>query len=480
MIIITIKYILLLYMPTVPLYNQGATEEAGLTRAKRRVVKALKSGIAKLTEKPDTDPTNGSADQLANLLIAQYEDLTALSRQVTAYMGDGTKDVEMDPEGAIKALKLAILMSKVVSRVLRLSGALASVMRFLDLGILSDLKAVKDECTTAFYDALRGLRSLDLKSFSPQQMKAIADFQDPELGTVLSEWDEEDDDLSTVGSISIGTVGSTTLGTKRSGSTSSKGSKSGSTKSKGTFASAPVRGADTRPRGRLGTMFQYMFGATEDLARPMGTSLDRLPEGKGKGKGKPRPRGIGRFVGQRVPTQEAIRVPTQEDVDEDMTLAVNRGQRMAELEEEEFQALARDDGSLSLEPEEYENEEQRDTDSLIDRTINSVQQIRVPFTQFGAKAYEDLVDLIQERYVKSAEILYAGFQNFNAYRKQRIFPAKAPDADVSNAIKTGAGFYDVQGTASRFYGVTPHIQKIYSVGGSSNLLYEREGLPRFL
>lgn len=459
-------------MPTVPLYNQGATEEAGLTRAKRRVTKAMKSGVLKLTERPDKDPTNGSADQIATLLITQYEDLTALSRQITAYMGDGEAEVQMDPDGAIKALKLAILMSKVVSRVLRLSGALASVMRFLDLGLLSDLKAVKEECTTAFYSALRGLRSLDLRSFSPELLKSIFDFEDPELGTVLSEWDEEDDDLSTVGTISLGTK-------RSSGSTSSKSSKSGTTKSKGTFASAPVRGP-RRPRGRIGTMFQYMFGAAEDLARPMGTSLDRPP---GKGKGTPRPRRL--FRGQRVPTQEALRVPTQEDVDEDMTQAVLRGQRIAELEEEEFQALAREDRSLpELEPEEYENEEQRETDTLVDQAVRSIIPLRVPFTQYGAQSYEDLVNLIQDRYVKAAEILYAGFENFNAFRQQRVLPARAADADVGNAIKTGSGMYGgfnmVQGTASRFYGVTPQIQNVYRVGGSSNILYEREGLPRFL
>lgn len=453
-------------MPTVPLYNQAATEEAGLTRAKRRVIKAMKSGVLKLTERPDKDPTNGSADQIATLLISQYEDLTALSRQITAYMGEGDSVVIMDADQAIKALKLAILASKVVSRILRLSGALASVMRFLDLGLLSDLKAVKEECTTAFYSAIRGLRSVDLRSFTPEEIRRMGDFQDPELGTVLSEWDEEDDDLSTVGTISLGTK-------RSSGSTSSKSSKSGSTKSKG-IVSAPVRGT----RGRVGTMFQYMFGAAEDLARPLGTSLDRPP---GKGKPKPTPRGL--FRGQRVPTQEALRVPTQEDVDEDMTQAVLRGQRLAELEEEEFQALAREEGSLpELEPEEYENEEQRDTDSLVERTVRSVVPITVPFTEFGAKAYDDLVDLIEERYVKAAQILYAGFQNFNAFRQQRVLPAKAADADVGNAVKTGSGYGGdmVQGTASRFYGVTPQIQNVYRVGGSSNILYEREGLPRFL
>lgn len=441
-------------MPTVPLYNQGATEEAGLTRAKRRIIKAMKSGVAKLTDRPDTDPTNGSADQLANLLIAQYEDLTALSRQITSYMGDGSVEAKMTPEEAIKALKLVIIAAKLVNRILRLAKGLAPVMRFLDLGLLSDLKAVQDECTQEFFSAIRGLRSLRLPEFSPKEMDTIANYQDPELDTVLSEWDAEDDDLSSVGSISLGTK-------RTSSSTGSKSSKSGSTVSKGSFASAPVRGMGPK-QGRVNTMFRYMFGAAEELARPMGSSLDRPP-----GKGKPKPR---TFRGPRVPT-------TQEDVDEDMTRSIQRGQRMAELEEEEdLQLRLRAEGQELLQ-QEVRNDEQREADRLVDNELNKEQSKHVPFTAFSQTAYLDLVSMLQARFVRAAEVLNAGFVNFNAYRQQRVLPAQAADADVGNAIKTGSGMYGgdmVQGSVSRMGG------KVYTVGGSSDILYKREGLPRFL
>jgi len=450
-------------MPTVPLYNQGATEEAGLTRAKRRVIKAMKSGVAKLTERPDTDPTGGSADELAKLLITQFEDLTALSRQIVVFLGDGEKYTTINsPETAVKALKLLILATKVVARILRLSKGLVPNMRFLDLGIMSDLKAVQDESSQEFLSALRALNSLDLSKFSDEEMSAMGNEPDEELGTVLSEWDDEDDDLSTVGSISLGSK-------RSSGSTSSKSGQSGSTQSKRSFASAPMRGVRAKPKGRLGTMFQYMFGAAEELARPMGSSLDRPP---GKGKGKPRPR--------------PFRRPIQEFEDEDMTQAVQRGQRIAEMEEEEFQALARDGTLPGLEP--AETDEQKDTDSEILARLHQLNEARlerIPFTRFTVGAYEDVIGLLRRRYLEAVNLLNTGYNNFNAYRQQRVLPARAADADVANAVKTGSGmygdgFYNVQGTASRFYGVTPQIQRTYSVGGSSDILYRREGLPRFL
>ena len=450
-------------MPSIPLYNQEATEEAGLTRAKRRVIKAMKSGIAKLTERPDVDPTQGSADQLAKLLISQYEDLTALSRQIVAYMGDGSVDVEMQPDEAIKALKLVIIAAKLVSRIVRLAKGLTPNMRFLDLGIMGDLKAVQDECNTEFYAALRGLRSLRLPEFSPEQMDRIENYQDPELETVLSEWDDEDDDLSTVGSISLGTKRSDNSTVSKSGST-----RSGNTKTKG---SPPGSKLGVRPKqARVNTMFRYMFGAAEDL-RDAGVSmsLDRPPPG---GKGTPRPRGLR----GRVPQVE------QEEVDEDMTRSIARGQRMAEMEEEEdYQNRLKEEGRALLQ-DDAANMILADADREVQNAINKVQAEKVPFTAFSQNAYLELVDMLQTRFMQASEMLYAGFLNFNAYREQKVLPARAADADVGNAVKTGAGMYGdmVQGTASNFYGVTPHIQNIYRVGGSSDILYRREGLPRFL
>lgn len=439
-------------MPTVPLYNEGATEEAGLTRAKRRVIKAMKSGIAKLTEKPDMDPTNGSADQVANLLIAQFEDLTALSRQVTVFLGEGEKYTEItDPDAAVRALKLIILSAKVVARILRLAKALTPNMRYLDLGIMSDLKAVQEECTQAFFTAVQALKSLDLSKFTDAELAMLGSYEDPELGSALSEYDDED--LSTVGSIS--------LGTKRSGSTQSKSGRSGSTKSKG---SPPGSKLGVGPKqGRINTMFRYMFGAAEDL-RDAGVSmsLDRPPPG---GKGRPRPR--------------MMRAPPQDVEDEDMTQAIERGRRIAEQEEEEFQALAKDEDS-------EETKAQQKTNDELERRIRRAEEERynVPFTSFTVDAYKGVVSMLATRYLQAVEILNAGYANFNAYRQQKVLPARASDADVGNAVKTGSGmrggFDMVQGTASNFYGVTPHIQNIYRVGGSSNILYEREGLPRFL
>jgi hypothetical protein len=83
-------------MPTIPLYNQSNTEEAALTRAKKRVVSAMKTGTLKLTERPDIDVTNGKADDVANQLISQMEDLTAVIRSTLVYFEERDDDLIID------------------------------------------------------------------------------------------------------------------------------------------------------------------------------------------------------------------------------------------------------------------------------------------------------------------------------------------------------------------------------------------------
>lgn len=179
-------------MPTIPTYNQGATEEAGLTRAKRRVIKAMESGIVKLTEKPDQDLTNGKADDIANMLIGQFEDLTALFRQVVTYFGANDDIVYLETTAdAVKAYKIAILAAKNISRVLRAAKALAPVMRYLDLGVLSDLKAAQSECDEAATIAFGVLTNINFEELD-------ADFES--VGSVQDEDLEDEEDLGSVAS----------------------------------------------------------------------------------------------------------------------------------------------------------------------------------------------------------------------------------------------------------------------------------------
>jgi hypothetical protein len=413
----------------------------------------MNSGLAKLTEKPETDPTDGQADVIANNLIGQFEDLTALARQINAFLGDGEEKVQVDnPDDAVKALRLVIMAAKAVARILRTAKVLAPSVRFLDLGVLGDLKAVQDECGLAFFAAIRAMRSLDFDKLE-RVMDNIGNYEDPELETLVSEWD--DDDVSVLSD-------DTGLGTKRSGRTADKSVSSGSTMSKG---SPPGSRLGVSPKqGRVNTMFRYMFGAAEDL-RDAGVSmsLDRPPPG-GKGTMRPRVRG-------RRPE-----VP-QEVEDEDMTQAMNRGQRMAEQEEEEFQM--REQGLALLTEDVERDKAQEAADNALFAQLNRRRETDLkPFKRFGVKAYDDLVNLLDQRFKDATTLLYVAYTNFNAYRQQKVLPARAADADVGNAIKTGAGMYGgfdmIQGSVSRMGG------KVYKVGGSSDILYEREGLPRFL
>lgn len=180
-------------MPTIPIYNQSATEEAGLTRAKKRVIGYMEQGIAQLTERPDYDITNGKADDIANLLITQFEDLGGLFDTITIYFQEIEDDdyepqvVIGEPEEAKKVLKLVIATAKLIGRIVRTAKALAPNMRFLDLGILSDLKTAQENAEKNSNVAFTYLMNVNLD-----------ELQDDEWASVAGEevLDEDEDDVS--------------------------------------------------------------------------------------------------------------------------------------------------------------------------------------------------------------------------------------------------------------------------------------------
>lgn len=425
-------------MPTIPLYNQGATEEAGLTRAKRRVIKALKSGIAKLTEKPDTDPTDGKADVVAGNLISQFEDLTALSRQITAYLGDGEERVELDnPDEGVKALRLVIMAAKATARILRTVKGLAPKMRYLDLGVLSDLKAVEDECTQAFFAAIRAMRSLDFAKLE-RVMDNIGNYQDPELESLVSDWDDDasflDEDTLTQDTSTSSTV---KFNRDKDASSTSSTVKLGR-------------------QSRVNSMFGFMLGAAEDLEN----------------------------AGRRIPASATPRLSTlprrvpRASRDSDLDSAIERGALLAQLEVGDEEELRREGLKLLAEQVERDKAQESADDALLAQLNRQRATDLKPFKRFGVGAYDRLVDLLGDRYKSAIEILYVAYENFNAYRQQKVTRNEADIVDVGNAIKTGAGFEDmVQGSNARLMGGKA---KVYKIGGSSDILYRREGLPRFL
>ena len=360
-------------MPTVPLYNQGATEEAGLTRAKRRVIKAMESGIVKLSNKPDEDLSNGSADVLAEKLIARFQDLTVLFRQINTYYGEATELLELDNTNEIiRALEIVITGAKSIARFLRIVKAYVRVIRFTDLGILGDVKAAQEECdkeATAAFDVLMSLDFIQVN---------VADVDNEPLVDL----EEDDDDSLSQFSLS---------------NDSSRSSRS----------SAPSSSLS----GTVSTM-----GRRERRAANV---LEQL----------------------------------QQVIDE------------------------MDDASSDI--------SSLDGDETVARQQGRTTEQFANFKRLKGETFRKLIVNMYSNYQLGLNILVRGYNNFNVFRQQKVLSANAADADVSNAIRTGkgvmsGGFETIQGTASRFYGVTPQIQNIYRVGGSSNILYEREGLPRFL
>ena len=127
-------------MPTIPKYNQGATEEAGLTRAKKRIITLMEQGILKLTEKPAVDLTNGKADVLAEDIIKQMEEISSILRQGNLQFEEmGDVVIVEDFEDAKKILKLVVIARRLARRLTRSLNALSKGISYIDLGLYSDL-----------------------------------------------------------------------------------------------------------------------------------------------------------------------------------------------------------------------------------------------------------------------------------------------------------------------------------------------------
>jgi len=343
-------------MPTIPGYNQWATEEAGLTRAKRRVLKNMQSGIVKLTEKPDVDVSNGSADQIAGRLITLYEDLTVTLRQMLAY----AEEADTDRGNLLKAVSYAIVSARTVSRIYRLVNQLLPVMRYMDLGILSDLKAAKSETDELITGALFAIGNLE---FTRDELKDILrtvpemnldDYDPPDDSTRNtpslreSDFDPSEDDMSVMSDIS-----------------------SRSSRSRRTSRSTLSREASLF--NRLVAAYDELGSVSSDSS--LSTTVDSI-----RGSEEIDPSVLSRLIGRY----------------DDMS----------------------DISSLT-------GTAPRDSTQLFSQVLKRTSYL----------------------YGKASDLLNLGFQTFNAFRQQRVLPAKSDVADVSNAIRTGAGVYRIGGSS---------------------------------
>jgi hypothetical protein len=151
-------------MPTIPRYNQGATEEAGLTRAKKRVIGLMEQGILKLTEKPAYDLTNGKADVLAEAIIKQMEEVSSILRQgnlLFEEMGDVV--IVENFEDAKKILKLVVIARKLARRLTRDLNALGKGISYIDLGLFADLQTAWKELSGVFDISSTYLTNIDIE-----------------------------------------------------------------------------------------------------------------------------------------------------------------------------------------------------------------------------------------------------------------------------------------------------------------------------
>ena len=125
-------------MPSIPSYNQSETEEAVLTRAKKRILKVQKKGV-KMMEVPVDGGVPKDADGLAERMIVMLEDLIGIFQNMFLYFDLEGGEVRNE-EDARKILRYLFLAYKLSGRVWKLTKSLLPVVGLVDASLFRELQ----------------------------------------------------------------------------------------------------------------------------------------------------------------------------------------------------------------------------------------------------------------------------------------------------------------------------------------------------
>jgi len=187
-------------MPSIPNYNQGATEEAGLTRAKRRVIGFMEQGNLKLTERPAVDLTNGQAEVLAEEAVKQMEEITSTLRQGNIYFealsteGEDAVFVVDRYIDAKKVLKFVIIARKLAIRLIRDLKRLlrGNSISYIALGTFADLQTAWEELGEVLQTTTRYLVNIDIEIDANLEKELETEMET--LDRIERDRDSDDDD----------------------------------------------------------------------------------------------------------------------------------------------------------------------------------------------------------------------------------------------------------------------------------------------
>jgi hypothetical protein len=264
----------------------------------------------------------------------------------------------------LKAVSYAIFSARTVARIYRLVNQLLPVIRYMDLGVLSDLKAAKSESDELITGALYAIGNLE---FSREELEQILKIEVPP--DTLSNYDPIDDDTRNTPSLRTADYDQSFEDDDMSviSDISSRSSRSRRT-SRSTIS-------------REGSLFRRLIAAYDELGSVASDST--------------------------------------------LSTTVDGIRDSEEIDPSVLSGLIRRYDNMSSNISSLTGATPRDKNQLFEQVLRRVAML----------------------YGKASDLLDLGFQTFNAFRHQRVLPAKADVADVSNAIRTGAGVYRVGGSS---------------------------------
>jgi hypothetical protein len=146
---------------SIPYYNQGSTEEAILNIAKKRVNLAEKRHFSDLLEYPNTDPTNGKADDQAQAIIQQLLMLTATFNQLEGNIRDVQQHTEfININGYTNSIGLLSQADTSLTLLKNNLGALLPVFNYVSLTKVAELKGIFRQVTSAYMKMSRDIQNV--------------------------------------------------------------------------------------------------------------------------------------------------------------------------------------------------------------------------------------------------------------------------------------------------------------------------------
>jgi len=152
-------------MPSIPTYSIDEVDMSELNKIKRALMNATSTNMLRLTNKPDTDPTNGEADAdlrkitqeiykvISSLQI--FTDALQMDREVLTFETFKLENITNVKENFKRSVKQSVIIASSMKDITRQLQDLASNFNYVLLSTVTDFKEAFNELLVGYNDYVK-------------------------------------------------------------------------------------------------------------------------------------------------------------------------------------------------------------------------------------------------------------------------------------------------------------------------------------